>query len=123
MTNTVVGDDNSREVDEKDTIRNIEPPSDSASDVPGSGEDGSGHPWQSSVGDSSHNTATHQEKLPQEASIFKRSAVAGRRLFEVFPWTPPACRYDPDNPPKFSLGLNLLFSFVRQIRALSMNIG
>jgi hypothetical protein len=27
-------------------------------------------------------------------------------------WTPERCRWDPESPPKFSLGLNLLFAFV-----------
>ena len=27
-------------------------------------------------------------------------------------WAPKRCRYDANNPPKFTLGLNLLFSFV-----------
>jgi len=27
-------------------------------------------------------------------------------------WTPARCRWDPENPPEFSLALNLLFGFV-----------
>lgn len=28
-------------------------------------------------------------------------------------WTPRRCRYDPDNPPEFTLGMNILFALVR----------
>lgn len=27
-------------------------------------------------------------------------------------WVPPQCRYDPENPPKFGLALNLIFALV-----------
>lgn len=36
-----------------------------------------------------------------------------RRVWNVVSWTPKRCRWDPEDPPKFSLGLNLLFGFVR----------
>ena len=35
-----------------------------------------------------------------------------RRCWHIISWTPPRCRWDPKNPPKFSLPLNLLFAFV-----------
>ncbi len=35
-----------------------------------------------------------------------------RRVWKVVSWTPERCRWDPESPPKFSLGLNLLFGFV-----------
>lgn len=34
------------------------------------------------------------------------------RVGKTFTWAPRKCRYDPDNPPKFSLALNLLFALV-----------
>ncbi|KAK3712898.1 hypothetical protein LTR37_008783 [Vermiconidia calcicola] len=34
-----------------------------------------------------------------------------RRAVEIIFWTPPNCRWDPDDPPKFSMGLNILFAF------------
>lgn len=37
----------------------------------------------------------------------KRSAL--RRAWE---WKPKPARYDPENPPKFTIWLNLLFAFV-----------
>lgn len=30
----------------------------------------------------------------------------------IWNWKPKPAQYDPDNPPKFSLALNLLFAFV-----------
>jgi hypothetical protein len=35
-----------------------------------------------------------------------------RASWNFVAWTPKRCRWDPDSPPKFSLGLNLLFGFV-----------
>lgn len=35
----------------------------------------------------------------------------GQRVVKVLTWCPPRCRWDPDNPPKFSMGLNILFGF------------
>ncbi|KAI9832925.1 MAG: hypothetical protein M1819_003955 [Sarea resinae] len=32
-------------------------------------------------------------------------------IWAFITWTPPRCRYDPKNPPKFSMPLNLLFGF------------
>lgn len=34
-----------------------------------------------------------------------------QRIPNVLCYTPERCRYDPANPPKFSIGLNLLFAF------------
>lgn len=35
----------------------------------------------------------------------------GHRIVEILTWCPPRCRWDPANPPKFSMALNLLFGF------------
>ena len=34
-----------------------------------------------------------------------------RRFIEILCYTPRRCRYDPSNPPPFSMALNLLFGF------------
>lgn len=34
-----------------------------------------------------------------------------RRILTILNWMPPWCRYDPKNPPKFSVFHNLLFAF------------
>lgn len=41
-----------------------------------------------------------------------RENGALRRIYEVVTYTPRRCRWDPEDPPKFSMGLNLLFGFV-----------
>lgn len=41
----------------------------------------------------------------------KKSGVLGF-LTRIFTWAPPRCRYDPENPFKFNLALNLLFGLV-----------
>jgi hypothetical protein len=35
-----------------------------------------------------------------------------RACWGFMTWTPERCRWNPESPPKFSLGLNLLFGFV-----------
>ncbi|CAK7217481.1 hypothetical protein SCUCBS95973_003167 [Sporothrix curviconia] len=49
-------------------------------------------------------TAPTAHSMPPKQTLLRRIA---RVLF----WTPPNCRYDPANPPDFTFGLNLLFSF------------
>ena len=34
------------------------------------------------------------------------------KCWKLATWTPKRCRWDPEDPPKFSMGLNLLFGFV-----------
>ncbi|KIH92472.1 hypothetical protein SPBR_02725 [Sporothrix brasiliensis 5110] len=46
--------------------------------------------------------------VPPPAS--SRGTLLGR-IGHILSWTPRSCRYDPENPPEFTLGLNLLFSF------------
>lgn len=36
---------------------------------------------------------------------------AWRRALDAVNWKPPATRWDPERPPAFSLGLNILFGF------------
>lgn len=33
------------------------------------------------------------------------------KLYTFLSWSPPRVRWDPDNPPKFSMALNVLFAF------------
>lgn len=39
------------------------------------------------------------------------SQARWRRVYNVLTWVPPNCRWDPDKPPNFSTGLNVLFAF------------
>jgi len=41
----------------------------------------------------------------------ERDSLRGR-LWRVVVWIPPRCRWEEENPPKFTLGLNLLFGLV-----------
>ncbi|KAF2712102.1 MFS general substrate transporter [Pleomassaria siparia CBS 279.74] len=34
-----------------------------------------------------------------------------RRINTILSWTPPRCRWDPSNPPQFSMSMNVLFAF------------
>lgn len=36
-----------------------------------------------------------------------------RRCWKIISYTPSRCRWNPENPPEFNLGLNLLFAFAR----------
>lgn len=33
------------------------------------------------------------------------------RVYDILTWTPPRCRWDPKNPPRLTMPLNLLFGF------------
>jgi hypothetical protein len=44
-----------------------------------------------------------------EETTTKRRYWTG--LMDVISWTPPRCRWDPENPFKFGLPLNILFAF------------
>lgn len=35
-----------------------------------------------------------------------------KKLWKVIIWTPKRCRWNPEDPPKFNMALNLLFGFV-----------
>jgi hypothetical protein len=39
----------------------------------------------------------------------KPTAGIMSRIWYIVTWVPPACRYDPKNPPKLTLALNILF--------------
>ncbi|KAI0473072.1 major facilitator superfamily transporter [Xylariaceae sp. FL0804] len=47
------------------------------------------------------------------ASADHQDGLLGRlgRLLALLGWVPPWCRYDPGNPPPFTLGMNILFGF------------
>ena len=47
-----------------------------------------------------------QHSTPPQASI-----STWRKIYDIINYTPKRCRYDPANPPGFSMSLNLLFGF------------
>ena len=44
-----------------------------------------------------------------------RNHKYAKACWDFVTWTPRRCRWDPEAPPKFSLGLNLLFGFVSSL--------
>jgi hypothetical protein len=62
------------------------------------------------------NGSTPAEKSSKET---KFSGLQNNAFFSknwtIISWTPKRCRWDPENPPKFSLALNLLFAFVSSL--------
>lgn len=49
----------------------------------------------------------------EESSQPRGRRAALNRVRRFVTWAPKNCRYDPNEPPKFSLSLNLLFALVR----------
>jgi hypothetical protein len=47
-----------------------------------------------------------ERPLPQLSNGFTS------KFWTLVTWSPRRCRWDPEDPPKFGLGLNLLFAFV-----------
>lgn len=57
-----------------------------------------------------------QQQQQQGPADAERLLLARRFLANigrVLLWMPKSCRYDPEKPPEFTMGLNMLFSFVR----------
>lgn len=40
-----------------------------------------------------------------------KSSSLGQKIQHVLIWCPARCRWDPANPPKFSMSMNILFAF------------
>ncbi|TAQ87906.1 hypothetical protein B7494_g3773 [Chlorociboria aeruginascens] len=60
--------------------------------------------------DANESTSTHSSAEKRKFARLQENACA-RWFWNVVTWTPPICRWDPESPPKFSLGLNMLFAF------------
>lgn len=66
----------------------------------------------STTASKSHSPEPQQVRIDseeQQEQDLKRSRW--RKIYNILTWTPPNCRYDPANPPGFSMGLNVLFAF------------
>lgn len=59
--------------------------------------------------DSSNGTST-PEQIPQTEKPTSRRSL-WRRIYDILTYTPPRCRWDPQNPPQFSMAINVLFGF------------
>ena len=56
-----------------------------------------------------------QDEKAQDRSPEKEGRL--RRLMDVLSYVPPNCRYDPEKPFQFSLGLNILFGVLPSFTA------
>ncbi|KAJ4423481.1 hypothetical protein N0V82_001806 [Gnomoniopsis sp. IMI 355080] len=54
--------------------------------------------------------AARPESNGENSDESKAPSVA-HRIVKLLTWCPPRCRWDPDNPPEFSMALNILFGF------------
>jgi hypothetical protein len=52
-----------------------------------------------------------------EAKAASEKVSPWRALYSLVGYVPPWCRYDPEHPAKFSLGLNILFGKYIQLLA------
>lgn len=62
---------------------------------------------------------SHDGKAPQAVAGSESAALETEKqsyslshVFGHLMWTPRRCRYDPEDPPKFGWGLNLIFALV-----------
>ncbi|KAL8764931.1 MAG: hypothetical protein Q9209_007824 [Squamulea sp. 1 TL-2023] len=73
-----------------------------------SSQHGSSKPDSSPTPDISSPSATSPE--PKDASS-SASPTSWKKALDIVFYTPKRCRYDPANPPRFTIWLNLLFAF------------
>jgi hypothetical protein len=65
--------------------------------------------------DEKEGECSRRQRLDPDQSVVSPETHWASGFFGIrraLSWTPKTCRYDPENPPKFSIWLNLLFSFV-----------
>lgn len=51
------------------------------------------------------------EPLGKTPSSSRKSTTVVGKIIDIVTWCPPRCRWDPANPPKFSMFLNVIFGF------------
>lgn len=62
-----------------------------------------------SLSESNNGALEDTNRAPSSEPTNERSLW--RRIYDTAFWVPPNCRWDPDEPPKFSMPLNILFAF------------
>lgn len=62
-----------------------------------------------SQGNEDEKSHTSNVQNATEEPIAKRTYW--KKVIEIISWTPPRCRWDPENPSRFGLPLNILFAF------------
>jgi hypothetical protein len=83
--------------------------------VPTTREKSSAPPLPVKPADAAHNNPSPSDvKMESNAKSDSRHGVfrLTKLLLDLVLWTPRSCRYDPDNPPKFSLPMNMLMGLV-----------
>lgn len=64
--------------------------------------------------------ASGLDVIPPDPSQLRERRTALNRIGDFVTWTPKSCRYDPNQPPKFSLSLNLLFALAGTITVANL---
>jgi hypothetical protein len=84
-----------------------------------SGDIGPSEPFRSQIGYEDKDTDPGAKNSTTVSSTISDSRFAKirnngllQRCWAIVSWTPSGCRWDPENPPKFSIALNLLFAVV-----------
>ncbi len=68
-----------------------------------------------SSGDEKQTGLPLAENLSEDELSQQEISPNGKRrgvVYTILHWTPKTARYDPASPPKFTVGMNLLFAFV-----------
>ena len=66
-------------------------------------------PVQSASANVSQSSISRPNAAGSSSSVLHR---AWQKVVNIVTWVPPYCRWDPGNPPKFGMGLNLVFTVV-----------
>jgi hypothetical protein len=81
---------------------------------PGHGQRGKGTPQPENEADekSASDNAPNINGIDDTAVLSAPGSTKWSPLRRAWEWKPKPARYDPDNPPKFTIWLNMLFGFV-----------
>ena len=55
--------------------------------------------------------SVEQKQRDPVAPTSKHQSSIWRKVYSVLTYTPPNCRWDPKQPPQFSMAMNVLFAF------------
>ncbi|KAL1636761.1 hypothetical protein SLS58_009600 [Diplodia intermedia] len=56
-------------------------------------------------------SSSDEDVTPANATTTPVKPSIWQRVYDIVFWVPPNCRWDPENPPGFSMSLNFLFAF------------
>jgi hypothetical protein len=75
------------------------------------------------VGQATAEANAQDETQPVATGTMSQKDGIATRFLQSINWMPPWCRYDPHNPPKFTLSMNILLAFVRNPYPFSVHMG